>query len=43
MGMFSWGYIEGFTGSMRSSILALIIFFVVSIVLLSSIPKTQRI
>ena len=43
IGMFSWGYIEGFTGSMRSSILALIIFFVVSIVLLSSIPKTQRI
>ena len=32
--IFSWGYIEGFTGSMRSSILALIIFFVVSIALL---------
>jgi UMF1 family MFS transporter len=43
IGMFSWGYIEGFTGSMRSSILALIIFFVVSIALLSSIPKTLRI
>jgi hypothetical protein len=28
---------------MRSSILALIIFFVVSIALLSSIPKTLRI
>ncbi len=43
IGMFSWGYIEGFTGSMRSSILALIIFFAVSIVLLSCIPRTQRI
>ena len=43
IGMFSWGYIEGFTGSMRSSILALIIFFVVSIALLSSIPKALRI
>tara|TARA_B100000963_G_C22591239_1_gene655615 strand:- start:2 stop:1294 length:1293 start_codon:yes stop_codon:yes gene_type:complete len=43
IGMFSWGYIEGFTGSMRSSILALIIFFAISIVLLSCIPRTQRI
>jgi UMF1 family MFS transporter len=27
IGMFSWGYIEGFTGSMRDSILVLILFF----------------
>jgi len=39
IGMFSWGYIEGFTGSMRSSILALIIFFAISIGFLSSIPR----
>ncbi|MGA0434487.1 MAG: MFS transporter [Flavobacteriales bacterium] len=43
IGMFSWGYIEGFTGSMRSSILALIIFFALSIGFLSAIPKAQRI
>ncbi len=43
IGMFSWGYIEGFTGSMRSSILALIIFFAISVAFLSSIPKAQRI
>jgi len=39
--MFSWGYIEGFTGSMRSSILALVIFFAISIGFLSFIPKKQ--
>lgn len=43
IGMFSWGYIEGFTGSMRSSILALIIFFAVSLGFLSLIPRAQRI
>jgi len=41
IGMFSWGYIEGFTGSMRSSILALVIFFAISIGFLSFIPKKQ--
>lgn len=41
IGMFSWGYIEGFTGSMRNSVLALIGFFVVALVLLSSIPKER--
>ena len=41
IGMFSWGYIEGFTGSMRNSVLALIGFFVVAIVLLYSIPKEK--
>ena len=39
IGMFSWGYIEGYTGSMRASILALITFFVISLILLLSIPK----
>ena len=39
IGMFSWGYIEGFTGSMRSSLLALIAFFAISLVFLQLIPK----
>lgn len=42
IGMFSWGYIEGFTGSMRSSILALILFFAASLVAFYSIPKQAR-
>jgi UMF1 family MFS transporter len=42
IGMFSWGYIEGFTGSMRSSILALIIFFVASTIAFYSIPRSDR-
>ena len=41
IGMFSWGYIEGFTGSMRSSVLALIIFFAISLCFLVSIPRTK--
>ena len=41
IGMFSFGYIEGITGSMRNSILALIIFFVIGFVLLLTIPKTK--
>lgn len=41
IGMFSWGYIEGFTGSMRSSVLALIGFFAVSLVFLQLIPKAK--
>ncbi len=43
IGMFSWGYIEGLTGSMRSSILALIGFFAVAMILLASIPRQPRI
>jgi len=41
IGMFSWGYIEGFTGSMRSSLLALIAFFAISLVFLKLIPKSN--
>lgn len=41
IGMFSWGYIEGFTGSMRSSVLALIIFFAISLCFLMAIPRKQ--
>lgn len=39
IGLFSWGYIEGFTGSMRNSLLVLIAFFAVAMVSLASIPK----
>jgi len=41
IGMFSWGYIEGLTGSMRNSILALIGFFAVALIILLSIPKER--
>lgn len=39
IGMFSWGYIEGFTGSMRTSVLALILFFAAALAVMSTIPK----
>lgn len=34
IGMFSWGYIEGFTGSMRESVLVLIVFFAAALAVL---------
>ena len=39
IGMFSWGYIEGLTGSMRNSLLVLIGFFVVALITLLAIPQ----
>lgn len=39
IGMFSFGYMEGFTGSMRASILALIIYFILGFILLLTVPK----
>ncbi|MDQ3192481.1 MAG: MFS transporter [Bacteroidota bacterium] len=41
IGMFSFGLIEGITGSMRNSILALILFFVVAFILLLRIPGVK--
>ena len=41
IGTFSFGYIEELTGSMRSSILALIIFFVLAFFLLMRVPKEE--
>jgi len=38
IGMFSWGTIEGLTGSMRTSVLALILFFVAALAVLLSVP-----
>jgi UMF1 family MFS transporter len=40
IGLFSFGFIEGFTGSMRNSIIALIVFFVLGLVFLL---LTQRV
>ncbi|MGB0172333.1 MAG: MFS transporter, partial [Flavobacteriales bacterium] len=42
IGMFSWGYIEGLTGSMRNSILVLIVFFAAALALLLAIPKENK-
>lgn len=43
IGMLSFGYIEGITGGMRNSVLALIIFFIVGFLVLLTIPKTKKI
>lgn len=43
IGTFSFGYIEGFTGSMRNSILALITFFVIGFIMLLTVPKNERV
>ena len=42
IGMFGWGYIEGVTGSMRNSILALVGLFLVAFTILQWIPKSHR-
>ncbi|WP_306639838.1 MFS transporter [Sanyastnella coralliicola] len=39
IGMFSFGYIEGITGSMRNSVLSLIVFFTIGLLLLLWIPR----
>jgi UMF1 family MFS transporter len=43
IGMFSFGLIEGITGGMRNSILALIAFFIAGFIILLSIPKVKSI
>lgn len=43
IGMFSFGFIEGITGGMRNSILALITFFVIGFFLLLTIPKSKNV
>jgi UMF1 family MFS transporter len=42
VGMFGWGYIEGFTGSMRNSILALVVLFLIAFVVLRMMPASHR-
>ncbi len=39
LGTFSFGFIEGLTGSMRKSVLVLILFFVAGFILLRFVPK----
>ncbi len=39
IGMFSWGYIEGITGSMRASVLTLILYFAAALLVMVTIPK----
>jgi UMF1 family MFS transporter len=43
IGMFGWGYIEGITGSMRNSILAMIILFTLAYFAMMMVPKEYRI
>lgn len=43
IGLFSFGFIEGLTGSMRNSIIALIVFFAAGLIALFSIPKNKSI
>jgi UMF1 family MFS transporter len=43
IGMFSFGLIEGLTGGMRNSILALIFFFITGFLILLTIPKTKNV
>ncbi len=43
IGMFAFGYIEGITGGMRNSILALIVFFVAGFLILLTIPKSKNV
>lgn len=42
IGLFSFGFIEGFTGSMRNSIIALIVFFVLGLVFLLLTGQVQK-
>ena len=41
IGMFSYGFIEQITGSMRNSIVALVVFFIIGLILLIFVPKEE--
>jgi MFS transporter, UMF1 family len=41
IGMASYGFIEQITGSMRNSIVALVVFFVIGLVILLTVPKQE--
>ncbi len=43
IGTFAYGFIEGVTGSMRNSIFALMIFFIIGLLLLLLVPKEKKI
>jgi UMF1 family MFS transporter len=42
IGTFSYGLIEGLTGSMRNSIFALVSFFILGLILLYFVPKNEQ-
>lgn len=42
IGLLSFGFLEGFAGSMRMSILALIIFFIIGFILLLLVPRKEE-
>jgi UMF1 family MFS transporter len=42
VGMLIYGFIDQLTGSMRNSILFLVLFFVVGVILLLRIPRNKR-
>ena len=42
IGMFSFGYINEYTGSQRNSVLALVVFFVIGFILLAFASKTKN-
>jgi MFS transporter, UMF1 family len=42
VGMFSYGFIEQITGSMRNSIVSLVAFFSIGLLLLFFVPKEER-
>ncbi len=42
IGMFSFGYINEYTGSQRNSVLALVVFFVIGLILLGFASKVQN-
>jgi UMF1 family MFS transporter len=41
LGTFAYGFIEGLTGDMRQSILAIVLFFIVGFLLLLRISKSK--
>ena len=43
IGMFSYGFIEEVTGSMRNSIFALIVFFIIGLLVLFTVPKEETV
>ena len=42
IGLFSFGLIEGLTGNMRNSLLALIVFFALGLLMLLATAATQK-
>ncbi len=42
IGIVSFGYIEGLTGSMRNSVVSLVVFFLIGFLVLLTIPRTKK-